>query len=159
MTKPPVPASQTEHCQTVLYITTYFFQTLQLFKVQIIELQQQERDIYVSELRKFERICLKITKLRLDILYFERCINLRIRPKFLMFKPPKLKAYNKTDNIKAEILQNQIGILQKELQTTCDLYRKLKSKIQNKLSFLEYTILIRSQQLIDNCSLRALHLF
>ena len=41
------------------------------------------RDIYISELRKFETICLKITKLHLDILYFERCINLRICPKFL----------------------------------------------------------------------------
>ena len=58
-------------------------------------------------------------------------------PKVLMFKPPKLKAYNKTYNIKAEILKNQIGILPKELQTTCDQYRKMKSKIQNKLSFLE----------------------
>ena len=100
------------------------------------------RDVYVSELRKFERICLKVTKLRLDTLYFGRCINLRICPKFLMFKPPKLKAYNKTDNIKAEILKNQIGILRKELQTTCDQYRKLKSTIHNKLSFLEYTILM-----------------
>ena len=46
------------------------------------------RDVYVSELRKFKRICLKVTKLRLDILYF------------------------KTDNIKAEILKNQIGHVQ-----------------------------------------------
>ena len=33
-----------------------------------------------------------------------------------MFKPPKLKAYNKTDNIKAEILKNQIGILNTSLK-------------------------------------------
>ena len=100
------------------------------------------RDVYVSELRKFERICLKITKLRLDVIYFERCINLKICPRFLMFKPPKLKAYDRTENIKAEILKNQIGLLRKELQTTCQKYHQLKSKLRCKLSFLEFTILM-----------------
>ena len=101
-----------------------------------------KRDLYVSDLRKFEKLSSKISKLQLDIRYFEQCVNLKLCPKFLMFKPPKLKAYNKLDKLKAEVLKNQISLLRKELQITCKQYIKLKSKIREKLSFLEYSVLI-----------------
>ena len=100
------------------------------------------RDIRIHDLRKFEKICLKVTKLRLDILFFERCFGLKICPKFLRFKPPRLKAYRRTENIKLEVIKNQIGFLRKELQTTCQRYTHMKTKLQSKLSMLEYAVLM-----------------
>ena len=102
-----------------------------------------KRDIHVSELRNFERTSIRVTKLKLDIVYFERCLNLKLCPKFLMFKPPRLKVYARIDNLKAEIIKNQIGLLRKELQTACNKYLKLKSKVKSKLTYLEFSILMK----------------
>ena len=98
--------------------------------------------VLVSELRQFEKLCTKITKLRLDIIYFEQCVNLKICPKFLCAKFPKLKAYHKTSNIKNEILKNQLGVLRHELRKICQTYSSMRTKIKDKLSFLEYAILM-----------------
>ena len=88
---------------------------------------------------RFENLCLKVTKLRLDVIYFEKCMNLKICPKFLLFRPPKLRAYHRMDNIKGEVLKNQIGLLRKELQTACNQYLRFKTRIQRKISFLEFS--------------------
>ena len=108
-----------------------------------------KRDIQIAELRKFERICLRVTKLRLDILYFQRCADLKICPKFLLFKRPKLKAYRRTENLQAVILRNQIDILKSDLTHATNAYLKSKTTLSRKLSILEYALII--SQLDKRC--------
>ena len=59
-----------------------------------------------------------------------------------MFKPPNLQAYRRTDNIKCEILKNQIGHLRKELQSCCRKYTSSKSRLKEKLSSVQFTALM-----------------
>ena len=101
-----------------------------------------KRDIPVKELRRLEKAFIKITKLRLDIIYFERCLNLKICPKFLLFKPPKLKAYHRTENIRAEVIKNQLGVLRRELQMALQRQAKMETNLRGKMHFVEYKVLI-----------------
>ena len=110
-----------------------------------------KRDVHVSEFRTFERTCAKVTKLRLDIIYFERCMDLKIVPRFLLFKLPKLKAYHKTDNLRSEILKNQISVLKSDLRRVIAKYEKFKERLKGRLSVLEYAALI--SKLNEKCRL------
>ena len=77
---------------------------------------QDRRDVAVSHFRKLEKAGLKVTKLVLDLKYFESCLELGIYPKFLKFKPPNLPAYQNTKNILRKVLSNQINCVNKELK-------------------------------------------
>ena len=77
---------------------------------------QDRRDVAVSHFRKLEKAGLKVTKLVLDLKYFESCLELGICPKFLKFKPPNLPAYQNTKNILRKVLSNQINCVNKELK-------------------------------------------
>ena len=57
----------------------------------------KKRGIPVSLLRKNERLGLKVVKLKLDVNYFETCLDLKICSRFLKFKTPNLNIYKKPD--------------------------------------------------------------
>ena len=96
----------------------------------------------MKDFRKCEKLYLKCTKLQLDILYFQRCLELRICPKFLLFRPPRLKAYAKLHNIRVEILKNQIQVLRNDLSLSNRKFRKLKSQFCEKLTWLQSIVWI-----------------
>ena len=52
----------------------------------------------IIELKKFEKICVKVTKLDCDIKYFESCQEMELIPEFLKFKVPNLKIYSDSDS-------------------------------------------------------------
>ena len=68
-----------------------------------------KRDITVQELRKLEKLGLKVGKLRLDCKYLETCCNLNICPEFLKFKPPNLKVYNSTKDLFQRVLNKKLN--------------------------------------------------
>ena len=51
----------------------------------------------MSLFRKNQRLGLKVVKLKLDVNNFETCLDLKICPRFLKFKPPNLCVYKKPD--------------------------------------------------------------
>ena len=57
----------------------------------------RKRDVTVGALRKLERTIIKVAEKRIDELYFEKCLDLKLCPSFLEFKPPNLPAF-KTSN-------------------------------------------------------------
>ena len=64
----------------------------------------KKRGIPVSLFRKNERLGLKVVKLKLDVNYFETCLDLKICPRFLKFKPPNLSVYKKPDYLFQSVL-------------------------------------------------------
>ena len=68
------------------------------------------RGIAISQLRQLERVSLKVVKLKLDLRYFQTCIDLSICPEFLKFKPPRISAYSRPADL------YQIGLKRKLLK-------------------------------------------
>ena len=57
---------------------------------------EEQRERYPSSMqKKLKRTGRKVTKLKLDLIYFETCLELRLCPQFLKFKMPKLSIYKK----------------------------------------------------------------
>ena len=78
---------------------------------------QGRRDVDVKRLRKLEKAGLKVTKLTLDIKFFESCIELGVCPPFFKLKAPNLPVYKRTKGIYSKVLSDQIRITSKELKS------------------------------------------
>ena len=66
---------------TVVLVANWYLKTTSLPK--LYYRLQDRRDVRVNQLRKLERIGVKVTKLSLDLKYFDSCVELGISPKFL----------------------------------------------------------------------------
>ena len=93
----------------------------------------------MSLFRKNERLSLKVVKLKLDVNYFETCLNLKICPRFLKFKPPNLSVYNKPDNLFPSVLGKKLKETNRELRIAESRFRSMKQQI---LSVIEKQCLI-----------------
>ena len=102
---------------------------------------QGRRNVAVQQLRKLEKSGLKLTKLTLDLKYFQSCVELGLCPKFLRFKPPNLSAYKKTSNVYRQVLINQVNIIKKELKSIRNTYIKELKSIRNSISYMESLVL------------------
>ena len=102
---------------------------------------QGRRDVDVKRLRKLEKAGLKVTKLTLDIKFFESCIELGVCPPFFKFKAPNLPVYKRTKGIYSKVLSDQIRITSKELKSATSRYNAELGFIASKISTLEKTAL------------------
>ena len=100
------------------------------------------RDVSLVELRKLEKDGLKLTKLSLDVKYLESCRELGLCPKFLQFKTPNIRAYENTDTLYAQVLNNQINVVKNDFRQACTEFEADKKNIGDSLSLLERTLLI-----------------
>ena len=126
------------------------------------------RDVRISDLRQLEKTGIKLTKLSLDLGYFEKCIELGLCPKFLKFRPPKLAAYKDTKTVYQQVLRNQINIVKKEIKSVNSKYRLQKNAVVLKISILErlklvYLLSVRyknvSKSVLHNHDKKLLHLW
>ena len=102
---------------------------------------QDRRDVEVTRLRKLEKAGLKVTKLTLDLKYFEACVELGVCPKFLKFKPPNLPAYQNTKNVLRKVLSNQINCVLKELKSAKAHYSAELKFVVARISQVEKMVL------------------
>ena len=102
---------------------------------------QDRRDVAVSQFRKLEKAGLKVTKLVLDLKYFESCLELGICPKYLKFKPPNLPAYQNTKNVLRKVLSNQINCVNKDLKQAKRQYQFELKSIVDRISIVEKMVL------------------
>ena len=109
---------------------------------------RNSRSLDVRSLRKLEKHGLSVTKLTLDILYFKNCLELGVCPKFLRFKPPKLRVYQNPKSIYDGVLSKQISILEKDRKVMIGKYNSLKKQVCNKINFLEEMTLM---SLLSKC--------
>ena len=89
-------------------------------------------------LRQLERNGLKLVKLKLDVNYFQTCLELQICPKFLRFKPPDISAYNRPAELYTLRLKRKLEVKKLE-NVTQKKYQFEKRKILCQLSLFEKT--------------------
>ena len=102
----------------------------------------KKRGIPVSLFRKNERLGLKVVKLKLDVNYFETCLDLKICPRFLKFKPPNLSVYKKPDYLFQSVLSKKLKETNRELRIAESRFRSVKQQILSEVTFIEKQCLI-----------------
>ena len=100
---------------------------------------QDRGDVSVHRLRKLEKAGIQVTKLTLDVNYFEKCLELGLCPKFLRFKPPKLSAYKNCKNVYRQVVNNQINCVKKDLKSAKSKYISELKSVSSLLSYVEKT--------------------
>ena len=120
-------------------LATWYLKTTSLPKL-FYQLQDR-RGVGLTRFRSLEKSGIKVTKLVLDVRYFENCIELGICPQFLKFKPPKLSAYKNTKNVYRQVLNNQIVEVKKKLKKSKDQYIRELKGIGQSISYVEKMVL------------------
>ena len=105
------------------------------------------RDVEVRDLRRLEKTGLKVSKLQLDLGYFERCLELGVCPPFLRFKPPNVKAYKDVKFVYEKAVKNEIKLVNQELKKVKSLHKTLMSRVADKVSLLEKLTLVNKWNL------------
>ena len=91
----------------------------------------------MNNLRSFEKKAATLTKKELDIRFWERCLDLKLCPEFLKFKPPKLKQYDNVERIYLDIVKKSLTDTRREMDQVKRELDTLKDNIFPKLSSLE----------------------
>ena len=102
---------------------------------------KDRREVDIQHLRKVEKAGLKVTKLLLDLKYFDTCVELGVCPNYLKFKPPKLPAYRDTKSVYRQVLSNQIKYSLKDLKSTKAHYSAQLKLVCSRISTLEKIVL------------------
>ena len=70
--------------------------------------------VNIMDLKKFEKVCIKVKKLDCDIKYFESCQEMELIPEFLKFKVPNLKIYSNSESYYKLALNKFLESIKKE---------------------------------------------
>jgi len=101
-----------------------------------------KRGIPVSTLRALEKQGRKLVKLRLDVKYFESCLDLNLCPEFLKFKCPNLSVYKDNRDILQTVVRKKPKEINREKRIAEATFDAQKKGLFVKLSILEKTCLI-----------------
>ena len=119
----------------VLLLILWYLKTTSLPK--LYHRISSKRGIPVKVCRRIENLCLKASKKSLDVKYWQRCVDLGVCPKFLMFQPPKLQQYRNTQNVYQQVVLNALRDAEHEERCVVNAYNAAKGPIFGKVSFLE----------------------
>ena len=101
-----------------------------------------KRGVNIKIFRKYEQLCKKLSILKLDLFFFNKCLDLNLIPDFIRFKLPHLQAYKKPFQIYRSAINSHISMIQQErtkLYKETNHYSKL---IQQQVSFFEFNLLM-----------------
>ena len=96
-----------ENKRVLFYVSIWFMKLRNLPVGRIIERIAVKEVINKSLLRDFEKLSCKLASLKLDIQYFNKCLELNLIPEFLKFKPPKLEVYKNSQIYFQKVLNEQ----------------------------------------------------
>jgi len=111
--------------------------------------------IRLKELRNFEKLYLKVTKLKLDVGYFDKCLEMNLVPNFLKFKPPDLEVYKHQDyylrivSDQRKLIINQLKASKRKLNQQLNLKQMNTSHVVNKWNGNLLEILIVLKKIIQ----------
>ena len=97
----------------------------------------------VNKLRHFEKLYQKVTKQKLDVKYFDKCIEMKLIPDFLKFKPPDLDVYKNQDYY-AKIVSDQRKLIINELKSSKRELKSIFQTLRTKISLLKFIALINN---------------
>ena len=107
--------------------------------------------VNIMDLKKFEKVCIKVKKLDCDIKYFESCQEMELIPEFLKFKVPNLKIYSDSESYYKLALNKFIESVKKEKEKSKSVKLKLYNQLKTEISFIKFKFLIKK---ISECSLQ-----
>ena len=91
----------------------------------------------MSTFRALERQGNRLTKLGLDLKYFETYLDLNLCPEFLKFKPPKLQVYKNSREFYQVVVPKKLREIERETKTAKFRFNGQKRDIFAKLAFME----------------------
>jgi hypothetical protein len=92
----------------------------------------------VSTLRKLEKSVWKTEKRRLDVEFWQRCVELGLCPEYLKFKPPKNKLYHRVEEVYEFVVKKSLMETKKELAELDEAYMMIKHDIAMKITDEEW---------------------
>ena len=102
------------------------------------------RNVSVKEFRELEKDALRVSKLTLDVAYFDKCLELEICPKYLRFKVPNLKAFKDPQKLYIQGVKCQLESVKDDLRKAKRKYKHSWDKIYINLSFMERHVLLKT---------------
>ena len=101
----------------------------------------ERQNVSVKQLRKFEKLVLKVCKLRLDEFFFERCLGLNVVPRFLNCKVPKLKCLRDKTEFGVVAMKKQLKEIQSERKKSLRQYDAITTELNAQLTLFQGVLL------------------
>ena len=95
--------------------------------------------IQLKELRSFEKLYQKVTKLKLDTKYFDKCLEMKLIPEFLKFNPPDLEVYRQQD-YQLKVVSDQRKLIINELKTKKREFKQIYQSLKVKTSTFKFIV-------------------
>ena len=95
------------------------------------------RDINIDLIRRYEILQIKINKKKLDIVFWNKCLNLELCPDFLKVKPPKNKFFRSIKDLHKFVVTKARKTTVNELVELKNELYKSRTILNQKLSVLE----------------------
>ena len=84
---------------------------------------------------------MKYATYRLDLEYFDSCLELDLVPEFLKFRPPNIAAYNNKDAFYTKAVKEQRRAVAEKLKEIKTCYRELVTRLISSSSDLDFCLL------------------
>ena len=101
----------------------------------------KKRGIPVKSFRQLEKYGLKVSKLKLDVHYFETCLNLELCPPKYKLKDAKVTEKSLSAQLHRIVVEDDLNNVRKQLVKAKSLYSKLLKDLNSCVSFVERTSL------------------
>lgn len=102
-----------------------------------------ERGLPVSVLRNFEKQGHKLVKLKLDVKYFENCLDLNLCPEFLRFKTPNLNVFKNNKDLYLTVVRKKLAEIKSTKKVAETKFNSQKNYIFSRISFIQKLCLIK----------------
>ena len=101
----------------------------------------KKRGISVKKFRHLEKCGLKVSKLKLDVNYFETCLNLDLCPPKYKLKDAKITERSLSNQLHRVVVEDALNNIRKQLEKAKTVYGMLLKNMNECLSLVERTSL------------------
>ena len=95
-----------------------------------------------EDLRKFEKVVLKIATYRQHLRYFDRCIELDLIPEFIKFKPPEIEAYKNPKMYYTQVVKEQRRLIATNRRENKAEYITILKHLRQTVSKFDFRLLV-----------------
>ena len=127
----------------VLLYCFIWFSTIYYSLPKLFHSISSKRGVPVRKCRRLENLTIKLAKRGLDVKYWTRCLDLGICPKFLNFKPPKVKQFRYVGDLYQSVVQKGLCIAREEQLQVEKEYNIVRKNVTDHLSLLEKGTLLK----------------
>ena len=96
----------------------------------------------VRKFRGLEDAGKKMVKRNLDVMFWQRCIDLEICPDFLKFRPPRIRQYKNVQQMYQHVVKESLYIAKSDFDFSQKRFFSMKDDVTANLSYVERTVLL-----------------